>query len=514
MKFYLTNNIIQISILLSLSSAFSQRVGGGIIDTALENRKVKYDYPITRGGDNLPSSNSLIVFAPEIGNQGSTPSCISWATAYAGLTIVKRIENGTLDVNPFSAMNLYNRVRPYDKLYDCSAGSVFSSNVNLIKSKGCSYDYEYFDNCENLAHAKSYSNKLYDYVDLSIATANIKYSIARNRPVMVGMKMYSGEYWGTMSYHFSGIWDGLHTGEFTSNHGMLIIGYDDKVGGGAFLVMNSWGTDFGKDGFFWLKYKNVANEVICAYAMIPQVDRSDWVLGGATRGAAKTTIPDIDGMEVFSVGSDIDTAIKKQSTKLIFQNRCARQIEVALGFKGEQGDKSKGWYALNPYSDMEVTVNNSDFIYLFAQNKKESWLLSSDMNKKEFTVDTSKSFSVTNLTNGVKLLFNPVKVTSNLNLLTLTCEGSNKSSIVIEYNSKSDSSNFYSRNKNWNGKDVLFDLITNEIISPNSNGEFELYVTDGNSKPKFIKVSKSKLLKMKLFKFASKENAEEFLKIK
>jgi uncharacterized membrane protein len=330
---------------------------------------------------------------------------------------------------------------------------------------------------------------------------------------MVGMKMYTGEYWGTMSYHPTGIWDGYHTGKFKWNHGMLIIGYDDYVGGGSFLVMNSWGRDFGKDGFFWLKYKNVTNEVICAYAMIPQVDRSDWVLGGATRGAAKTTIPDIDGMEVFSVGSDIDTAIKKQSTKLIFQNRCARQIEVALGFKGEQGDKSKGWYALNPYSDMEVSVNNSDLIYVFAQNKKESWLLSSDKNTKEFSVDTTTSFSTTNLSNGVKLLFNPVKVTTNLNLLTLTCEGSNKPSIVIEYNSKSDSSDFYSRNKDWNGKDVLFDLTTNEIISPNSNGEFELYVTDGKSNPKFIKVNKSKLLKTKLYKFASKENAEEFMKI-
>ncbi|MFM7681290.1 MAG: C1 family peptidase, partial [Bacteroidota bacterium] len=444
-------------------------------------------------------------------SQGSTPSCIPWATAYAGLTIVKRIERGSLDVSPFSAMNLYNRVRPYDNLYNCSAGSMFSSNVALIKSKGCSYDYEYSDYCENLSYSKSYSNKLYDYIDLSISASNIKYSIAKNRPVMIGMKIYTGEYWGTMSYHSTGIWDGYHTGKFEWNHGMLIIGYDDYVGGGAFLVMNSWGKDFGKDGFFWLKYKNVPNEVICAYAMIPQVDRSDWILGGKTRGEAKTTIPDVDGLEIFSNGSGVDSVNNNQSNLLIFQNRCSRPIEIALGMKSDQGEKSKGWYALNSFTDVEVSINSNDEIYIYAQSKLDSWNLRSTKDAREFSVDTSASFSLSNSTNGVNLLFSPIK--TNSKMLVLTCEGVHKPQLIMTSNTQLDSSDFYSRNMNWNGKDVLFDLTTNQVISPKANGEFEIFVTDGKSNPKSVRVTRKKLSKMNLFKFSTEENAKEFLKI-
>jgi hypothetical protein len=38
-------------------------------------------------------------------------------------------------------------------------------------------------------------------------------------------------------------------------HAMCVVGYDDDKGlGGAFEVVNSWGKDFGDDGYFWLTY--------------------------------------------------------------------------------------------------------------------------------------------------------------------------------------------------------------------------------------------------------------------
>ena len=39
---------------------------------------------------------------------------------------------------------------------------------------------------------------------------------------------------------------------------MLCVGYDDKTQ--RFLVMNSWGTDWGQKGFFTIPYSYLTND--------------------------------------------------------------------------------------------------------------------------------------------------------------------------------------------------------------------------------------------------------------
>lgn len=55
-------------------------------------------------------------------------------------------------------------------------------------------------------------------------------------------------------------------GKAVGAHAVLLWGYDDARG--AFRVMNSWGADWGNDGWFWLPYE--------AYAKDPDGDGRWW----------------------------------------------------------------------------------------------------------------------------------------------------------------------------------------------------------------------------------------------
>jgi hypothetical protein len=53
-----------------------------------------------------------------------------------------------------------------------------------------------------------------------------------------------------------------------AGHAMCIIGYDDNIGGGSFKLVNSWGKEWGKNGFCWLRYNDL--EILrMAFSLIP-----------------------------------------------------------------------------------------------------------------------------------------------------------------------------------------------------------------------------------------------------
>ena len=496
-----------------IHGALAQRVGGGVLDTLEEQRKMKVNYPLTRGESTLPVSHSLLKFAPPIQNQGSTPSCISWATAYAGMTIVKRIEHGSLDVNPFSAMNLYNRVRPYDKLYKCQAGSIFGSNIELAKLRGVTYDNKSPEYCENLSANLVYNNKLFDYEDLAINAWNIKYSLARNRPVMIGMKMYTGEYWGTMSFDSTGIWNGTHKGALNWNHGMLIIGYDDRIAGGAFLVMNSWGTDFGKDGFFWLKYQNVSAEIVCAYALIPQFDRSKLVIG-KTRGEEAIEIPNIIASEAIDL-LDTNYNSPRKSVDIKIQNRCGEKLEFAIGTISRDNRESKGWCPIAADEDrvMTIPVNDSFFLY-FNPNSKLS-IINSIFPQVNFSINSKSSFLVQNNANEEMGAFTYIsgKLYNNTHVL-LTCVSEKQPCILVQLKDKVDTTNVLVRNQWWDGEELLYDPFSMDRLYPSKKGIWKVYLTDGEQRPKFIKLDSDKLkLQKSMLKFATEESAIKYIQM-
>jgi len=79
--------------------------------------------------------------------------------------------------------------------------------------------------------------------------ASLKYAIQTYGPLSAGMHVYDD-----FDSYTGGCYE--HGGVDYTNHVILMVGWDDAMcgGEGAWLCKNSWGTDWGLGGYFYIKY--------------------------------------------------------------------------------------------------------------------------------------------------------------------------------------------------------------------------------------------------------------------
>lgn len=287
-KFYILCFVIPLLPLLS-SAQTEYGLGMNRNDEAYENSPRKATL-LTRDYSDIPSSHSLKKYCPAIDNQGEYGTCVGWSSAYAARTILEAYQNGwtdtyTITQNAYSAGFLYYHIKDsYD--YNCQGGSFPSDAMESMMRKGVPKHTDYNDDCPSSISSNIYSlaesHKIQDYATLfdpyasnSIKAQSVKKAIANNNPVVIGMMlpqsfMYTGEKWTPEPY------DNLNN--TIGGHAMCVVGYDDYKYGGAFEIMNSWGTNWGGQGFVWVTYEDFAEYVLYAYepiaipAHVPAVD--------------------------------------------------------------------------------------------------------------------------------------------------------------------------------------------------------------------------------------------------
>lgn len=212
----------------------------------------------------LPQSIDLSQNFPQPGDQGVQQSCVGFATAYAMKSYQERVEIGwelnRLD-HTFSPAFVYNQIR----LGDCyRVGSWIHDALNLIKNKGAATlnkmpytDRDCTQQPNNSAFQEAANFKIGSWATLSTVD-EIKAELANSRPVIIGMRTdrSMSQLRGTNSvYNPSSVPSG-------GGHAVTIVGYDNNRYGGAFKVINSWGTQFGDGGYFWLPYDSLRRGII------------------------------------------------------------------------------------------------------------------------------------------------------------------------------------------------------------------------------------------------------------
>jgi hypothetical protein len=86
------------------------------------------------------------------------------------------------------------------------------------------------------------TGKIYSDID------SIKKALLKHGPLVTSMKVYTDFY-----YYESGIYEHVF-GNFEGYHAVIIVGYNDEAE--YWICKNSWGTQWGEEGWFNIKYGN------------------------------------------------------------------------------------------------------------------------------------------------------------------------------------------------------------------------------------------------------------------
>jgi len=236
----------------------------------------------TRSFTGIPSSYSLKDYCPTPLSQGQQPSCVGWASGFGARTISYAIKNSwkgetsTINQNSFSPAFVYNIIKSKDDI-KCENGSYVSDAMELMKQYGIlKYDdFPYADdNCgtqpSDYGLQLAADNKIATFLRLADwdnpanLALSVKKALANDNPVVIGMRVSSS------FYNVHDVWSGVQEGS-EGGHAMVVIGYDDNKNGGAFELMNSWGTNWGNSGFIWVRYADFETYAKSAYVMVENI---------------------------------------------------------------------------------------------------------------------------------------------------------------------------------------------------------------------------------------------------
>jgi hypothetical protein len=173
----------------------------------------------------------------------------------------------------FSPAFLYKNVAPEDVL--CVNGLCISSALDWIKGQGAvkMLDRERLVGVKDTLLSWYHGSKRYpisDYAvlyqysaDIDFRIQAVKKSIAEKKPVVIGM-------FCPKSFHTAkGVWNPTESPDGSySGHAMVVVGYDDTQYGGAFEILNSWGTSWGNGGYIWIPYTVFSSFVYESYELI------------------------------------------------------------------------------------------------------------------------------------------------------------------------------------------------------------------------------------------------------
>ena len=204
----------------------------------------------------LPSHIDLSSGFPIAGDQGQINSCVAWAVGYGVKSYQEHKEEGwalNSKQTVFSPSWLYNQTN-----HGRDGGSQIYDAMAFIVEKGAAtlstmpYTENYLMQPSSTAREEASRYKAKKYFRIT-GRQQIKQALSEKFPVVIGIITNQS------IFHLSKSNPVFNTtGGVSSRHGrhaVTIVGYDDNRYGGAYKILNSWGTTSGDNGYFWMPYQ-------------------------------------------------------------------------------------------------------------------------------------------------------------------------------------------------------------------------------------------------------------------
>jgi len=248
---------------LFLSSNAQAQRGTGLLPEEPVPFEVFREMPQYR--DYLPARADLSDFFPRAGNQGSQGSCTAWATAYGLRSFFSNVTSQTVGATPLSPSFVYNQLKTNPR--DCTEPLRISDALKFLQKRGTVpiEDFPYREaSCTErpspAVQAVADRFRIDGWRRINhLRLDDIKGELAQGSPVVIGMgatKRFENLPSGT-------VYGDVVDGERALTHAVVLVGYDEKKG--AFRAFNSWGTDWGDNGYGWIAYRSMVADLDSAF---------------------------------------------------------------------------------------------------------------------------------------------------------------------------------------------------------------------------------------------------------
>jgi C1A family cysteine protease len=213
--------------------------------------------------NNLPTAFDLSNFLPEVGNQGRLGSCTAWATTYYGRSLLYNYSenNSRTQGVQLSPSFVYNQITKGQ----CKGTSI-SKSLQLLVDQGAS-ELEVFPyqstgcnlqpNEAQRANAGNFKMNDFKFLSGENLVAEVKTLLTQGSPIVVAMgldpEFGKKDELGLSAYRPHQV----NKDKIYGAHAMLVVGYSDQYK--AFKLVNSWGEDWGDEGFVWVDYEAFEN---------------------------------------------------------------------------------------------------------------------------------------------------------------------------------------------------------------------------------------------------------------